>query len=412
MANPEHVTLLKKGVEYWNEWREENPRVVPDLSGADLEGARLQGADLRQVYLWEAYLREADLWQADLQGAYLQGARLQEADLRCAYLEGARLQEADLRQANLSEAYLQGARLQRADLQGAHLQQADLQGADLEGARLQGVDLKGADLSGANLRQADLQGAGLQDARLQGADLQGADLQQAGLGNTTLVDLDFSQTIGLEKCIHHVNSQLARDTLVQSKGQIPVEFLRGCGLSDWEIESVKLYQPDLSNSEINDIIYKIFDIRSTQAIQINPLFISYTHDDSEFVDKVGDMLTQKGVRFWRDIHHATAGKLERQVDRAMRLHPTVLLVLSKNSTNSDWVEHEAKKARTLEKELERDVICPVALDDSWKTCKWPTRLREQVEEYKILDFSDWQDRSEFEGMFAKLLQGLDLFYKD
>ena len=32
-------------------------------------------------------------------------------------------------------------------------------------------------------------------------------------------------------------------------------------------------------------------------------------------------------------------------------------------------------------------------------------------EYNILDFADWEDKSAFEGKFAKLLNGLDLFYK-
>lgn len=31
MANPEHVEILKQGVDVWNRWREENPEVVPDL---------------------------------------------------------------------------------------------------------------------------------------------------------------------------------------------------------------------------------------------------------------------------------------------------------------------------------------------------------------------------------------------
>ena len=37
MANPEHVEILKKGVEVWNRWREDNPEIEPDLSGEDLE---------------------------------------------------------------------------------------------------------------------------------------------------------------------------------------------------------------------------------------------------------------------------------------------------------------------------------------------------------------------------------------
>ncbi len=115
--------------------------------------------------------------------------------------------------------------------------------------------------------------------------------------------------------------------------------------------------------------------------------------------------------FWRDIHDATAGRLETQIDRAIRQNPTVLLVLSKNSIESDWVEHEVRTARELEKELGRDALCPIALDDSWKSSPWPKRVMEQVTEYNILDFSKWEDNPTFEEEFAKLLNGLDLFYK-
>ena len=33
MANPEHLAILKQGVEEWNKWRREYPGVEPDLSG-------------------------------------------------------------------------------------------------------------------------------------------------------------------------------------------------------------------------------------------------------------------------------------------------------------------------------------------------------------------------------------------
>lgn len=35
MANDEHVALLKQSVDAWNAWRNDNPFVPPDLSGAD-----------------------------------------------------------------------------------------------------------------------------------------------------------------------------------------------------------------------------------------------------------------------------------------------------------------------------------------------------------------------------------------
>jgi len=126
MANDEHVAMLKKGVDAWNEWRRKNQTLNPDLSNADLGGAQLGRA----------------------------------------YLVGA----------NLSEANLHGARLNRANLHGAHLHGAYLVGANLSGANLDGADLSGAYLVGANLSRANLSGANLAIATLVDTNLTGADL--------------------------------------------------------------------------------------------------------------------------------------------------------------------------------------------------------------------------------------------
>ena len=32
MANQEHLDILKQGVEVWNKWRKEYPKINPDLS--------------------------------------------------------------------------------------------------------------------------------------------------------------------------------------------------------------------------------------------------------------------------------------------------------------------------------------------------------------------------------------------
>ena len=87
MANPEHLNVLKQGVEVWNRWREENPETRPDLTQADLREAKLglanlSGANLRRAYLYRANLRGADLSGANLFLADLLQADLSEADLR------------------------------------------------------------------------------------------------------------------------------------------------------------------------------------------------------------------------------------------------------------------------------------------------------------------------------------------
>ena len=382
MANQEQLRRLKQGVEGWNKWREENPDI-----GIDLIKASLMDADLEMANLGRAYLREADF----------RGANLCRADLR-----NTDFREADLRGASFNEACLNGTNLGRANLRLAVLSSADLSFANLNGADLNGADLYGTVLSGAKLVGADLSGT----------DLKEAILKRAYFSSTILGNVDLRETKGLEDVIHLGPSLISTSTLKRSKGIISVKFLRGCGLSDWEIESAKLYQPGLSAKEVNDIVYRVYDQRANQAIQINNLFISYSHIDGGFVDEIEEHLVENGVRFWRDIHDATAGRLEKIVDQAMRLNPTVLLILSEHSVRSDWVEHEARSARKLEKELGRDVLCPIALDDAWKNCRWPARLREQIMEYNILDFSKWQDDREFGKMFRKLIDGLDLFYKE
>ena len=193
---------------------------------------------------------------------------------------------------------------------------------------------------------------------------------------------------------------------------MPIKFLQGCGLNNWEIEALKLYNPNITEIQITDIVYKIDQLYNISPIQSHSIFISYFRKDEPFIKAIEKAFDAKDIRYWRNVHHATAGPLEKQITNAIHLNPTVLLVLSKESVQSDWVEFESRKARELEKKLNRHVICPVALDDSWKTCSWPERLRQQIEEYNILDFSQWQDSTFFKKQFSKLLKGLNIYYKN
>jgi uncharacterized protein YjbI with pentapeptide repeats len=406
LADMEQLERLKKDLPGWNKRRQANPGAKIYLAGADLTGADLNGADLHAANLLGANLNGVDLSGDDLHGADLSRANLKRANLSSANLNrakftGAKLYRADFSDALLNDANLMGADLKYADLRDAHLKRANLCWADLSASSFRGADLRGAILCEAKLHKADFTES----------NLTGADFTNAKFGATVLGGIDLSETTGLDKVKHKYPSQVSTGTLERSKGKISEAFLRGCGLSDWEIESAKLYQPSLSAQAGDAILYRMHDLRFGQALQINPLFISYCHADGPFVDEMEDQLDKNGIRFWRDIHDAPAGPLEKIVDREMRLHPTVLLVLSENSTRSDWVEHETRKARALAKELGRDVLCPVALDDSWKDSAWPERLREQIMEYNILDFSQWQDPVEFAKVFKKLIAGLDLFYK-
>jgi uncharacterized protein YjbI with pentapeptide repeats len=70
VANPEHLAKLNEGVKAWNQWKEENSAVRPDLRKAFLLVANLSGANLSG----------ADLFGADLSGANLSGATMVETN--------------------------------------------------------------------------------------------------------------------------------------------------------------------------------------------------------------------------------------------------------------------------------------------------------------------------------------------
>lgn len=366
MANQEQLEILSQGVDYWNKWRRENPQV--------------------EINLLQANLREVDLRRINLTKANLTGVDLFEAQLNRSSLSG-------------------------ADLIGAHLTSANLTDADLTSANLMSSNLARANLTRTILTDARLELSSLLGTVLIRMSLERTNWLNTRIGSTVFVDIDLSKSINLEKIKHAGPSSLSENTLANFNGKPLETFLRGCGLPDWIIESAKFHNPELTNEELVKIQYRIYDLRATQAIQISPLFISYSHADKPFVDRLDAAFTQKGIRFWRDIHDASAGRLETIVDRAMRLNPTVLLILSGNSLESDWVEHEVRSARSLEKEMHKDVLCPVALDDSWKNSPWAKRIMEQIMEYNILDFSEWKDDSKFESIFNKLIDGLGLFYK-
>ena len=201
MANQEHLDILSRGVEEWNEWRAENPEIRPDLSLRDLSDANLSGANLTQADLSVSAIQKADLRKANLHKATLIRTMGSEANLRGANLSAANLSladfsQADLREANLIEANLFAANLEQANLSGATLVGANLDRASLMGANLTGANLSVANLRAGNLMEANFTGANLMGAEftlanLFGANLSNADLRKADLTGSTLVSANL-----------------------------------------------------------------------------------------------------------------------------------------------------------------------------------------------------------------------------
>jgi hypothetical protein len=205
----EHLRLIQISFDAIREWHRRNPGDSLDLSGADLSRADMSDAPLGSV----------DLTLADLSWANLNRAELSEADFT---------------RANMTDAKLAGANLSRANLQRADLHGAILRHANLGGASFSRSDLSEADLSGANL-----EGAELFETNLSNAIMTGANLTNARCGGTIFSSVDLSEVTGLETVEHIAASTLGLDTIQRSRGKISEKFLRGCGVPESRIASLR-----------------------------------------------------------------------------------------------------------------------------------------------------------------------------
>ncbi len=121
MANPEHLAILRQGLEAWNKWRCENSGVIIDLSSANLYQADLSFANLYQANLYQANLTGANLIWANLTGANLTGANLIWSNLTWANLTWTNLTWANLFMSRIIRTNFNNANLTGACIKDWHI---------------------------------------------------------------------------------------------------------------------------------------------------------------------------------------------------------------------------------------------------------------------------------------------------
>jgi hypothetical protein len=117
-------------------------------------------------------------------------------------------------------------------------------------------------------------------------------------------------------------------------------------------------------------------------------------------------LQNKGVRCWFAPHDLSIGaKTWNAIDEAIRLRDKLLLILSKASIASEWVEDEVNKAYAEERSRKEIVLFPVRIDDAVLTTDepWAVKLRDQR---NIGDFRQWEKSAEYRKSLERLLRDL------
>jgi len=281
------------------------------------------------------------------------------------------LRNADLKGKNLCGANFRRANLERANLEGAVLSTADLSFANLSWANLSGVSLRKANLGGATFNETILDGTKFHDTIIRA---------------TTFINVNLSVAKGLDKADHLGPSSLDFGTIYHSKGDIAEDFLYGAGIPDIFIDYIR------SQGKAP------FDYYSC--------FLSYASEDQSFVERLHGDLEAEGVRCWlAPVDLKPGDRFPQQIEDAIRHHDKLILVLSKNSLQSGWVEHEVNLAREREHKG-KDILCPICLDNVYLSSRsdWVTYLQHTRD---IGDFKYWEYSNHYNTAFKLLLEGLE-----
>lgn len=374
--------MLGKGLEEWNKWRLHNRTVRPDLGGASLQQLSRHEANLLGEGLHEEDLVGINFSGVDFEGANLSGTDFYRADFRDANLKGVNLSGASLGETCFRGANLRGANLNRTQFNGADLQEADLGGSDIRGARLSRARLIATDFAGASLAGAFLGGA-----FFLGANLKETDLSYAKLGWTGFLDVDLSSVKGLTSVEHQGPSSITIETLyISGSGNIPEQFLLAAGVPR---DFLDYLPPSLRGS----------------AIDFYSCFISYSGKDEEFARRLHADLKAENVRVWFAPENLKIGdRTRRVIHDSIRLYDKLLIVLTENSVESDWVEEEVEAALQKERREKSTVLFPIRLDDAvMDTHKaWAETVRDR----HIGDFRNWKDHDSYRAALERLLRDL------
>ncbi|MEO7145684.1 MAG: TIR domain-containing protein [Bryobacteraceae bacterium] len=151
-------------------------------------------------------------------------------------------------------------------------------------------------------------------------------------------------------------------------------------------------------------------------IQFHSCFISYSSEDEEIASKLHSDLIARGISCWYAPEDLKIGdKFRSVIDESIKVHDKLLLILSKASIGSRWVETEVEAA--LEDESRRvqstpehlrgnlPVLFPIRIDDTPFTATdgWAAEVKRTRH---VGDFRGWRDPALYQKAVARLLRDL------
>jgi hypothetical protein len=153
--------------------------------------------------------------------------------------------------------------------------------------------------------------------------------------------------------------------------------------------------------------------------RFSSVFISYSHADETFADRLYNALRANGVPAWYDKQNILPGfDLYDEVSKGMQRQDKILFCCSRAAAESGWVDAEVDRALQKERELFRagrasaqtlprvKPLIPVDLDGYLIDGSWQSGKAPELQSRGIADFRGWETQVQFEKAFERLIRSL------
>lgn len=312
----------------------------------------------------------------------------------------------DLTRINLSHMNLEGidlsnANLPRAELEGASLRSANLRNANFKDALLIGIDAWGANFDEANLYNADLREADLRHASFRYANfrakLDKARLDQAIFGHTGINRSLLLEARDLDTTLHDgastIDLVMLEDVMRQLQNN-PARF-----------PTVARF---LRASGVPQHILDYYSGRLGAQPSWQSCFLSYSFSDSSFASQAYEFLEKNKVPcFLAERETQLGARIETKMKAEILGRDRFILICSKESLESDWVQLELGYAQAKEERLDQEIVLPIDLDGFLFSPSYYGDTAELLRSRLAANFVGWRDHAfPLEKRFQSILSAL------
>jgi uncharacterized protein YjbI with pentapeptide repeats len=324
--------------------------------------------------------------------------RLPNSDLRNQDFSGYELVSVDFSNSSFVRSkfnsvefdWLRGHPIQsKSNLTGCNFRSAKFVGTRFGTTAAEKSDFSHAELNGARVGKANFRNTiffkSVVAAEFEDTDLTGANFESSYAASTSFTNVDLGKTRGLSRAHFYPPITIDVRSLMKS-GTLPRTLYRACGLTD----------------KVSSALQKV--LRS--GIKRTKVFISYSSKDEAIVQRIQSDLEDHGIETWfapRDL--SIGAKTRTTLDGAILGAQKLIIVLSKTSIASDWVEQEVELALERDRTSKRPSLIPIRIDNAitksrvgWAAYLWRTR--------NIGDFSNYERNARYFESIGRLVSDL------